>query len=636
MWSRAWQWINERWPVVALFKFGVNEEIVGGARFAYTLGSATLVAFVMQVVTGVWQMFYYVPTTDHAYNSLSYLRTQVSFGWLIHGIHYWGANAMVVLLGLHMIRVFIWAAYKRPRELTWLVGVVLLLLTMAISFTGAPLPWDERGYWAAEVITGIVSTVPIVGDFAKRLMRGGEEMGQLTLSRFFMMHVAILPALLAICIGIHLVAFRQFGSVGPWNRARREVSGSFWPNAVFLDVLVGAIVFLAVITLSVYAFPSFSGPADPVDTTYVPKPEWNFLFFYQALKLFKGRLEPVGTLGLPILGIIILILIPFVDRREERIPKKRPFAMFFLLFSITAFIWLTIAGYLNKPVWRSASSSQTTSEKGSIQQGAGLFRSLGCSVCHQINEVGGNIGPNLSGEGNEGRSHDWLITQILNPKAHNPNSIMPGHPQLSARQTNALVDYLLSPHGKISKLVNKPDANTAKASPICAARTAVKAPGQAAFFIGNSNHGVILYRRTCESCHGPRGTDMVPNPGSNSGMVPPLNPISKSIFSNDAQAFAVNLDGFIQNGSISAGPSPAIKMPDFGASNTLTQPEIANIEAYIMALNKVNRAQIVHPGLWPEEFFFLTMVIAAVCTLGLGFARFLMSARRSSRNNGSV
>lgn len=153
------------------------------------------------------------------------------------------------------------------------MGTVLVLLTMAISFTGAPLPWDERGYWAAQVIASIASTAPVVGDFARRLMLGGESMGQLTLTRFFMMHVAILPALLAMFIGVHLVAFRQYGSVGPWNEARRRKPGPFWPDQVFMDALVGIVVFFVVIALCVFAFPPFTGPADPVDTSYIPKPD---------------------------------------------------------------------------------------------------------------------------------------------------------------------------------------------------------------------------------------------------------------------------------------------------------------------------------------------------------------------------
>jgi ubiquinol-cytochrome c reductase cytochrome b subunit len=143
-------WIDKRWPLSALIRLGFEEEIPGGASYAYVFGSATLITFVLQVVTGICQLRYYVPTLDHANDSLNYLRTDVPFGWLIHSLHYWGANAMVLLVGLHMCRVFTWGAYKKPRELTWLVGLTLLLLTLGIDYTGPTLAWDERGYWVAE------------------------------------------------------------------------------------------------------------------------------------------------------------------------------------------------------------------------------------------------------------------------------------------------------------------------------------------------------------------------------------------------------------------------------------------------------------------------------------------------------
>ena len=188
------QWVEKRWPVAPVIRWGSVDEIPGGTRFAYVLGSATLALFVVLVITGVWQLLYYVPTVDHAYDSVMFLRLQVPLGWLIHGLHYWAAQAFIVVMGLHVVRVFIWAAYKKPRELTWLLGVVLLLLGAVFIFTGAILPWDTLGYWAGEVGTSMAGTVPLVGNFLKLLMRGGDTMGQMTLSRAFVVHIAILPA----------------------------------------------------------------------------------------------------------------------------------------------------------------------------------------------------------------------------------------------------------------------------------------------------------------------------------------------------------------------------------------------------------------------------------------------------------
>src|SRR5665213_388574 len=182
---RLRQWVEERWPLSAVVRWGSVEKIPGGAKFAYVLGSATLFLFALLVITGILQLLYYVPAVDHAYDSVMYLRLQVPFGWLVHGLHYWAAQAFIVVMGLHMARVFIWAAYKKPRELVWVLGVVLLLLSAAFIFTGAILPWDTTGYWAGEVGTNIAGTVPLVGRFLKLLMRGGDTMGQMTLSRAF-------------------------------------------------------------------------------------------------------------------------------------------------------------------------------------------------------------------------------------------------------------------------------------------------------------------------------------------------------------------------------------------------------------------------------------------------------------------
>ena len=195
---------------------------------------------------------------------------------------------MVVLVLLHISRIFIWGAYKRPRELTWLFGVTLLLVVMGLSFTGGPLSWDQRAYWEAEVGTSIPGSIPVVGDMIKQVMRGGEEMGQLTLSRLFIVHTAILPVTLVVLILAHLIAFRQFGSVGPWDEAQRAFKGRFWPEQAFKDALIGTLIVLTLITLTVFLPKPFNGQADPLDSSFIPKPEWNFLFLYEALKFFPG------------------------------------------------------------------------------------------------------------------------------------------------------------------------------------------------------------------------------------------------------------------------------------------------------------------------------------------------------------
>jgi ubiquinol-cytochrome c reductase cytochrome b subunit len=466
MLDRVWNWFTERWPFYPLKHLLLDEEIPGGSSYAYTMGTSILTVVSLQIVSGIIQLFYYVPTIDHAYDSVSYLRTEVPFGWLIHNLHYWGANIMVVLVALHMMRVYIWGGYKT--QLTWLIGIGLLIATMALTFTGTPLIWDMKGYWAGEVGTSITGTAPVFGGIMKTILRGGETMGQLTLSRFFAIHIGILIPFLLLLIAVHIAAFRTTGVVGSWDKEKRKQTGPLWPDQVFKDTVVSSIVFFILLSLCVFYPPSFTGPADPSNTTYLPKAEWNFLFLYQALKYFEGPLEPIGTAGVPTILIALLVLLPFIDRRPERNPFLRPIAMLCLAVYAGIIITLTVIGYLSpgyaqmpaSPVKTEAEKQATpkTSEKRSGMShsaggdqnvaadlpGAKLFTSVGCSACHRINGTGGSAGPQITGDTLKGRDRRWLVEQIRNPRSHNPNSIMPSFTTLPEGQVNELVDYLLT------------------------------------------------------------------------------------------------------------------------------------------------------------------------------------------------
>jgi quinol-cytochrome oxidoreductase complex cytochrome b subunit len=203
MTTKFGNWLDERagwrpvWEAIFLRK-------IPKVNWAYTLGSAALFLSVNQMITGILLTIYYVPTPDHAYDSVQYITTQVTAGWFIRGLHHWGASAMVVLVVLHMLRVIFYGAYKYPRELTWFSGVFLLLLTIGFGFTGYLLPWDQKAYWATTVGTRIAGTAPVIGDMVLRIMRGGEELSAVTLARFFGVHVWVLPATLLLLVGVHL------------------------------------------------------------------------------------------------------------------------------------------------------------------------------------------------------------------------------------------------------------------------------------------------------------------------------------------------------------------------------------------------------------------------------------------------
>ena len=213
--SRLYQWIDQRLTLKPLEQTLLNEPIPGGASWNYVFGSATLFLFGLQALTGMFLMLYYVPATDHAYDTVQYIQQEVWGGWFVRGLHHWGASAVMMAIGLHMLQVFFDGAYKRPREMMWIVGVGLLALMLGFGFTGYLLPWDQNAYWATQVGINMVGAVPVIGDFMVRVLRGGDTLGALTLSRFFAIHVAFLPA--AIVLRHH--APRVYSSTGRACRA---------------------------------------------------------------------------------------------------------------------------------------------------------------------------------------------------------------------------------------------------------------------------------------------------------------------------------------------------------------------------------------------------------------------------------
>lgn len=210
MWKRLYEWLDERLGLKDLYKSTLDRAEPRGGWWN-TLGSASLFLFVVQAVTGILLTAYYTPSPDHAYDSINYIMNGVTLGWLIRGIHHWGATLMVVVVFIHMLRVFVTASFKYPRELTWLIGVGLFLLTLGMGFTGYLLPWNQRAYWATTVGTQIAGTVPFIGDFILKTLRGGSDLSALTLQRFFSAHIWMLPAALAGLIGVHLYLIIRHG-----------------------------------------------------------------------------------------------------------------------------------------------------------------------------------------------------------------------------------------------------------------------------------------------------------------------------------------------------------------------------------------------------------------------------------------
>jgi ubiquinol-cytochrome c reductase cytochrome b subunit len=266
------------------------EPLPGGSRWSAAFGSLLLFAFALQVVTGILLTTSYAPSVDTAWPSVDYIQKEVPLGAFLRALHHWGSSAMVILLLFHLVQVFVWGAYKKPRELTWMVGVLLLFVTLGLAFTGYLLPWDEKAYWATKVGLGMASTVPGIGDGLRTLLQGGPQMGNLTLTRFFTLHAFVLPGTLILLVVVHLYLFRLHGVTPSWwqsaaqLRAREE---PFWPKQVLKDGIL-ALVFLVGLGLWCRFVPAPLGlQADPAKP-YEARPEWYFMFLFQLLRYFRG------------------------------------------------------------------------------------------------------------------------------------------------------------------------------------------------------------------------------------------------------------------------------------------------------------------------------------------------------------
>lgn len=208
--NSIFRWLDERLGLTSIYNV-VMDRKVPEVNWWYTLGSASLFLILVQAVTGIMLTVYYVPSPDQAYDSVQYIMNEVQFGWLIRSVHHWGSSLLILVVFLHMLRVFFYGAYKYPREFTWITGVVLLLATVGMGFTGYLLPWNQRAYWATTVGTEIAGTIPVMGDFMMRVLRGGSALSGVTLARFFSMHIWIIPAVILITLGIHLYLVVRLG-----------------------------------------------------------------------------------------------------------------------------------------------------------------------------------------------------------------------------------------------------------------------------------------------------------------------------------------------------------------------------------------------------------------------------------------
>lgn len=305
-------WLDDRTGIRAVLHEALYERIPGGARWRYVWGSTLVFAFTVQLITGLFLWMAYSPSSLTAWESVYYITHVMNFGWLLRGLHHFMAQAMVVLLAIHLMQVIIDGAYKAPREVNFWLGLILMQIVLGLSLTGYLLPWDQKGYWATQVATKLMTLVPVVGTKLQRLVVGGPTYGHHTLTRFFAMHAGVLPGLLIAFLALHIAVFRRHGITVANPLYKRD--SMFWPDQVLKDAVACLGVLAIVLLLTIKFGAELGAPADPSQSYSAARPEWYFLFLFQFLKYFPGETEIWGAIIIPGLLFGVLALMPFIAR----------------------------------------------------------------------------------------------------------------------------------------------------------------------------------------------------------------------------------------------------------------------------------------------------------------------------------
>src|SRR6202522_2898776 len=434
------------------------------ASWAYVFGSAALTVFALQIITGIMLAFIYVPSAGQAWNSLQVLNHNVTLGWFIRAMHGWGSDFMVAIVLIHMVQVFLFGAYKFPRELTWIVGVLLLLVTLGMAFTGQVLRFDQDAYWGLGIGASIASRVPVIGPWAVNLMLGGPIIAGATLSRFFALHVFVIPGLLIAFVGVHLLMVLKLG-INEWPMPGRIVRRStylqeyhelthkqgvpFVPSAVWKDIVFSAFVLLSIATCAVYFGPfGPGGQPDPTIIQTAPRPDFFFLWLYALLSFLPPSAEtPILLIG-PTIGIVVLLALPFVAGEGEKSWKRRPIAVLTIL--LVAVSLGTLPHLAEPPPWSpvmdAGSGEPIPAEflEGRTaleRQGALVFQAKQCHNCHSLDGEGGQRGPALDRVALV-LTEDQLIRQVIQGGGN-----MPAYGKnLNPAETTALVAFLETLH----------------------------------------------------------------------------------------------------------------------------------------------------------------------------------------------
>jgi ubiquinol-cytochrome c reductase cytochrome b subunit len=459
------EWLDERLQLAATLRETAEHAVPREtASWFYVFGSAALVVFVMQIITGILLAVIYVPSAGEAWNSLQTLNHSIALGWYIRALHGWGSNFMVAIVLIHMVQVFLFGAFKYPRELTWIIGIFLLLMTLGMAFSGQVLRFDQDAFWGIGIGASIASRVPIVGPWIVDLLLGGPIIAGSTLSRFFALHVFVIPGLLIAFIGLHLLMVLKLG-INEWPMPGRIVRKStylkeyhglikkdgipFFPGAVYKDIFFAGCVLLTLAVVAAYFGPfGPSGRPDPTIIQTVPRPDYFFLWLYALLSLLPPQMETPALLIGPVIAILFLLLLPFLFGEGEKSWRRRPIAVLtILLVAVVLGTFTDLAGHAPwSPVmdaWSGDPIPQQFLQKRSAleRQGALIFQLKQCHNCHALGEEGGKRGPALDDVALL-LTPDQLIRQVIQGGGN-----MPAYGKnLSPPETTALVAFLKTLH----------------------------------------------------------------------------------------------------------------------------------------------------------------------------------------------
>lgn len=433
---RLWQVFDDRTGTSKLIGPVIAHPVPdtkGWVGWSYALGSAVLFAFILQVVTGIALATAYIPSSGSAYESLRFISERAALGSLLRGMHNYGATAMIVFMGLHLIQTFLVGAYKFPREANWLTGTVLLAFTVALGFTGQLLRWDQTAYWSIYVLASQAGRTPIIGEQVVQLVLAGNTVGGATLTRFYAYHVFFLPAMVFLFLALHLWLVIHNGVSEPpaagrpvdpktyraWYQELLHREGvPFWPDALWRDVVLGLVVLLGIVALAlVVGPPKVDVPPDPTLLEAYPRPDWYFLWIFAALALVPPAVEDYVILGGPVLTGALLLFLPFIANKGERSPKRRPWSLAIVMLAVIMIGTLYVAG--ERAPWSPhfdappLSAAVIGSNDADVIKGAALFKAKGCEACHAVAGNGGQRGPNLTFVGQR-LTREEIIIRILN------------------------------------------------------------------------------------------------------------------------------------------------------------------------------------------------------------------------------